>query len=53
MLHRWVLDKPGAGVKNQALNIFAAKLWGTRRALPKVAPKNFRQLWNERMQERN
>ncbi|HNW76742.1 MAG TPA: lactate utilization protein B [Bacteroidales bacterium] len=53
MLHRWVLDKPGAGVKNQALNIFAAKLWGTRRALPKVAPKNFRQLWSERMQERN
>jgi L-lactate dehydrogenase complex protein LldF len=53
MLHRWVLDRTGAGIKNRALSSFAAKSWGSRRTLPKVAPKSFRDLWNERMQERN
>jgi L-lactate dehydrogenase complex protein LldF len=53
MLHRWVLDKTGAGIKNRMLSSFAARSWGSRRTLPKVAPKSFRELWNERMTEKN
>lgn len=53
MLHRWTLDKTGSGIKNRMLSSFAAKSWGPRRTLPRVAAKSFRDLWNERMQERN
>jgi L-lactate dehydrogenase complex protein LldF len=53
MLHRWVLDKTGPGIKNRMLSSFASKSWGSRRALPKVAPKSFRELWRERMEEKN
>ena len=48
MTHRWMLDKPGAGVKNRAIRIFGKKGWGKRRVLPKVAPQSFKQLWLER-----
>ena len=48
MLHRWTFDKPGATVKNRMLTIFGSKMWGPRRALPRVANKNFKELWKER-----
>ena len=48
MLHRWTLDKPGAGIKNRAIGMFGAKMWGPRRTLPKVANKNFKELWKDR-----
>lgn len=48
MLHRWTLDKPGTGMKNRMITAFGTKMWGPRRTLPKIAPKNFRHLWKER-----
>ncbi|MCX6249323.1 MAG: LutB/LldF family L-lactate oxidation iron-sulfur protein [Bacteroidetes bacterium] len=48
MLHRWMLDKTGQGMKNRFLKMFFRKSWGPRREIPKVAPKNFKQLWNEK-----
>jgi L-lactate dehydrogenase complex protein LldF len=51
MMHRWVLDKTGPGVKNAILRHYAGKSWGPKRTLPKVAPKSFRELWKERRQE--
>ena len=53
MLHRWTLDKTGSGIKNRMISSFARKSWGPRRTLPKVAPKSFRELWSERMEERS
>jgi L-lactate dehydrogenase complex protein LldF len=47
MLHRWMLDKPKSGLKNKMINRFGKKMWGNRRALPKVAPKSFKELWKE------
>lgn len=49
MMHRWILEKTGAGVKNRLLTSFAGSSWGDRRALPKVAPESFRELWKQRM----
>jgi L-lactate dehydrogenase complex protein LldF len=48
MMHRWLLDKPKAGLKNRMISQFGKKMWGDRRTLPKVAPKSFRELWKER-----
>lgn len=48
MLHRWVLDKPGSSLKNYLIKRFGKKPWGTRRVLPKLAQKNFKELWKER-----
>ncbi|MGA3014540.1 MAG: lactate utilization protein B [Bacteroidales bacterium] len=50
MLHRWIIDKTGSGIKNKAFKIFFKKWWGPRRELPKFAEKNFKQLWLERQQ---
>ena len=47
MLHRWMLDKPKAGLKNKMIGKFGKKMWGDRRALPKIAPKSFREQWKE------
>ena len=47
MLHRWMLDKPKSGLKNKLISRFGKKMWGTRRSLPKVAPKSFKDLWKE------
>lgn len=52
MLHRWVLDKTGAGIKNRVLSTYVSNSWGPRRSMPRVAQKSFRDLWNERMQDR-
>lgn len=48
MLHRWMIDKPGPGMKNRMIGRFGKKMWGPRRTLPKIAPKSFRAMWNER-----
>jgi L-lactate dehydrogenase complex protein LldF len=50
MLHRWMIDKTGAGIKNKAFRIFFKKWWGPRRELPKFAEKSFKQLWLEKQQ---
>jgi len=34
--------------KNKALNKFFAAAWGPRRTLPEVAPKSFKELWDEK-----
>lgn len=48
MLNRWMMDIGGSKMKNLVLKIFFRKLWGPRRALPQVQPKNFKQMWNEK-----
>ena len=48
MMHRWMLDKPKAGMKNRMVSWFGKKLWGKRRTLPKVAPKSFKEQWYEK-----
>jgi len=50
MLHRNYMDKGSASFKNKMLLRVFGKLWGERRTLPTVQPKNFRQLWEERME---
>lgn len=47
MLHRWMIDKPSAGLKNKMINRFGQKMWGPRRALPKIASKSFKDQWKE------
>jgi hypothetical protein len=34
--------------KNATLKKLFASAWGPRRALPEVAPKSFKELWDER-----
>ncbi|MDP4282172.1 MAG: lactate utilization protein B [Bacteroidota bacterium] len=48
MLHRWTLDKTGAGLKNSFFKVFFNKYWGKRRTLPRIADKSFKQLWMEK-----
>jgi L-lactate dehydrogenase complex protein LldF len=48
MLHRWMIDKTKPGMKNRMISRFGKKMWGTRRTLPKIAPKSFKELWKER-----
>jgi L-lactate dehydrogenase complex protein LldF len=50
MLHRSYMDKGSANLKNSVLHKVFGRLWGERRALPEVQPKNFKQLWEERME---
>lgn len=47
MLKRSRIDSSSAGVKNTILRKFFKKTWGSRRELPVVKPKSFRQLWEE------
>jgi L-lactate dehydrogenase complex protein LldF len=47
MLHRWMIDKPSAGLKNKLINRFGRKMWGPRRTLPKIAAKSFKERWKE------
>ena len=47
MLHRWMIDKPSSGLKNRMIHRFGRKMWGPRRTLPKIAPKSFRERWQE------
>jgi len=48
MLHRWMLDKTGAKLKNRVMKQFVRKSWGRRRTLPKISQKSFKDLWKER-----
>ncbi len=50
-LSRYMMDFAGPVTKNFLIRQFAGKLWGERRELPKVAPKSFRQLYNEEFPE--
>jgi L-lactate dehydrogenase complex protein LldF len=48
MLHRWMIDRPKAGLKNKLIHRFGKKMWGPRRTLPRFAQKSFKQQWKER-----
>lgn len=48
MLHRWMIDRPKAGLKNKLLQRFGKRMWGPRRTLPRFAQKSFKQQWKER-----
>jgi L-lactate dehydrogenase complex protein LldF len=48
MMNRWMMDFGGGGIKNMAMKTFLKKAWGNHRALPDMAPKSFKQLWEER-----
>ncbi|MBK7172112.1 MAG: iron-sulfur cluster-binding protein [Bacteroidales bacterium] len=48
MLHRNLLDMTSGKTKNKLMKRFLAKAWGERRALPEMAEKSFKQLWEER-----
>lgn len=48
MMHRWMMNKGGAGFKNMMFRKFFARSWGPRRELPLLPQKNFQQLWLER-----
>jgi L-lactate dehydrogenase complex protein LldF len=44
--HRWMMDT-GGGIKNILMKSFVSKMWGPRRSLPEIQPKNFKQMWEE------
>jgi L-lactate dehydrogenase complex protein LldF len=48
MLKRRRLDGSSASIKNFILKSFFKKAWGSRRTLPAVQTKSFKQLWEER-----
>jgi L-lactate dehydrogenase complex protein LldF len=48
MMKRSRIDGSSAGFKNKILRRFFKKAWGSRRQMPVVKPKSFRQLWEER-----
>ena len=50
MLHRNYMDKGSANFKNKVFHKVFGRLWGERRTLPEVQQKNFKQLWEERME---
>lgn len=45
---RKYIDMLSGKNKNKALKKFFAAAWGPRRELPEVAPKSFKELWDER-----
>jgi L-lactate dehydrogenase complex protein LldF len=45
---RKYMDMFSGKTKNGALKKFFAASWGPRRELPEVAPKSFKELWDER-----
>jgi len=48
---RKYIDMLSGKNKNKALKKFFAASWGPRRELPEVAPKSFKELWDERNKE--
>jgi len=48
LMNRWMMDFSGGGMKNMAVKTLVKKAWGNHRTLPKMAPKSFKQLWEER-----
>jgi L-lactate dehydrogenase complex protein LldF len=47
MLSRRLMDLTGGGPKNFLLKYLFGQAWGSRRDLPKVAPKSFNKIWRE------
>ena len=45
MSSRSTMNFMGATMKNLSLNTFFKSAWGSRRTMPKVAPKSFNELW--------
>jgi L-lactate dehydrogenase complex protein LldF len=45
---RWMMDIGGGNLKNSVMKMTMKNAWGPRRDLPQFAPKNFKQLWEER-----
>jgi L-lactate dehydrogenase complex protein LldF len=52
LMNRWMMDFGGGGIKNMAMKTFLKKAWGIHRTLPDIAPKSFKQLWEERRGEK-
>lgn len=52
LLSRKKLDMVGSGMKNKVLRYFASKAWGSKRDLPRFAPKSFSQMWQEAQKEK-
>ncbi len=49
---RKYMDMFSGKTKNSALRRFFASAWGPRRELPEIAPKSFKELWDERREEK-
>ena len=47
-MNRWMMDFGGGTVKNLVIKNTMKKAWGKRRKLPVIAPKSFKQLWEEK-----
>jgi L-lactate dehydrogenase complex protein LldF len=52
MRNRKYLDMLSGKTKNKLLKKFFGVSWGPRRTLPEVAPKSFKQLWDEQRGEK-
>lgn len=52
MRKRKNLDMISSPTKNMLLNKFFASSWGEKRKLPEIAPKSFKDLWEERREEK-
>jgi L-lactate dehydrogenase complex protein LldF len=48
MLNRKWMDTGSARLKNFVLNKAFSRLWGSKRQLPPISERNFKQLWEER-----
>jgi L-lactate dehydrogenase complex protein LldF len=48
MLNRKWMDTGSSKLKNLVLNKVFAKAWGSRRQMPEISERNFKQLWEER-----
>jgi L-lactate dehydrogenase complex protein LldF len=53
LLSRKLMNFGSPSLKNRLMNFFFKNLWGPRRELPKLPPKNFNQLWEEWRGEKN
>ncbi len=49
---RKYMDMLSGSTKNTALRKLFASSWGSRRSLPEVAPKSFKELWDERRENK-
>lgn len=47
LMKRSMMDMVGSSTKNIVVKYFMGKSWGSRRQMPKFAPKSFNKLWKE------